>query len=117
MCEVLVHICTVIRTCSDLPFADCGALFYTEEWVRQQIAKSAADDSDDRYSLVAPAWVNTVPWLGFNVRKGESERERLERSVQEDVVFLRNHPLLKPTVRVTGWYYDLATGIVEPVEC
>jgi carbonic anhydrase len=107
----------VNRTCCDSPLVDCGGLFYTEEWVREQIANSATDDSEHRHPLVAPAWVSTIPWLGFNVRKGETERERLERSVQEDVVFLRNHPLLKPTVKVTGWYYNLATGIVEPVEC
>ncbi len=46
-----------------------------------------------------------------------SDRERVERSVKLDVQYLRMHPLVKETVKVTGWVFDLHTGKVEPVDC
>ncbi|KAH8798542.1 carbonic anhydrase [Xylogone sp. PMI_703] len=113
----LIQLVSELKEVMVVHHKDCGALFYTEEWMRDQMRKSAAEGKENSHSSVAPAWVDTIPWLGYSVREGETERERLERSVREDVTFLRNHPLLKPTVKVTGWYYNLGTGIVEPVEC
>lgn len=30
----------------------------------------------------------------------------LEGSIQDDVNFLRNHPLILPGTRLTGWHYN-----------
>ena len=45
------------------------------------------------------------------------ERERVERSVRQDVLYLKTHPLIKESVLVTGWVFDLHTGKVVEVDC
>jgi carbonic anhydrase len=62
-------------------------------------------------------WAESMAFQPFNQREGESERDALERSVVEDVQFLREHPLIKPTIPVTGWVYNQHNGAVEPVDC
>ena len=34
----------------------------------------------------------------------------LDKSTAEDVEFYRNHPLMMPKIRVTGWIYDTDSG-------
>jgi hypothetical protein len=48
---------------------------------------------------------------GFKDEKA-MERERVERSVRQDVLYLKTHPLIKESVLVTGWVFDLHTGKV-----
>lgn len=97
--------------------ADCGSLYYTDEWVREQLAKNDPQAAGGPYKEGAAAWADTMATLPFT-RKGEGERERdiIERSVREDVQFLRDHPLIKPSVLVTGWFFNMHNGRVEPVE-
>ena len=45
------------------------------------------------------------------------ERELVERSVRQDVLYLKTHPLVKESVLVTGWVFDLHTGKVVEVDC
>lgn len=59
-------------------------------------------------------WAEGLNFMG--VPKGGSERERLVSCLKQDVRFLRSHPLLKPSLRVSGWIYDLKTRRVEKVE-
>jgi carbonic anhydrase len=53
---------------------------------------------------------------GFKDEKA-MERERVERSVRQDVLYLKTHPLIKESVLVTGWVFDLHTGKVVEVDC
>lgn len=39
----------------------------------------------------------------------------VEGSVTEDVVFLKNHPLILAETTVTGWVYDVKTGKISRV--
>jgi carbonic anhydrase len=39
----------------------------------------------------------------------------LKKSAEEDVMYLRNHPLGLGKVRVTGWILDIDTGLVNKV--
>lgn len=65
----------------------------------------------------AVAWAESLAFLTFNAREGETERERIERSVVQDVQFLKAHPLIKPSILITGWVYNLHNGAVEKVDC
>lgn len=38
---------------------------------------------------------------------------RLQGSVQDDVNFLREHPLILPETRITGWNFDVRSGRVR----
>ena len=63
----------------------------------------------------ASAWSEAIAYQPFTARPNETERERIERSVRQDVEYLKSHPLVKPTVSVTGWVFDLHTGKAEQV--
>ncbi len=65
----------------------------------------------------AVAWAESMAFLPFNIREGETERETIERSVVQDVQFLKAHPLIKPSILITGWVYKLHNGAVEQVDC
>lgn len=55
--------------------------------------------------------------MPYDWKEGETERQALDRSVVEDVRFLRRHPLIKPAIPITGWVYDGVTGLVEEIDC
>jgi carbonic anhydrase len=61
------------------------------------------------------SWAESMTFLPFP--GADSERERVEKSVVLDVQYLQSHPLIKPTVKLTGYVYDLHTGKVEEVDC
>lgn len=65
----------------------------------------------------AEQWANAMPFVPFDWKEGETERQALDRSVVEDVLFLRRHPLIKPSIPLTGWVYNGSTGAVEPIDC
>jgi carbonic anhydrase len=63
------------------------------------------------------AFAEQVATLAFRGDGNEvDEKEVVVNSVIQDVQYLRNHPLIKPTVLVTGWYFDLHNGRVEEVK-
>lgn len=62
-------------------------------------------------------WAESTTYLSFNWSEGESEREVLDRSVVEDVQFLRRHPLIKPSIPITGWVFNQDTGECEEIDC
>ena len=41
--------------------------------------------------------------------------EDLQKSAEDDVMFLRNHPLALGKVKVTGWILDIDTGLLKRV--
>ncbi len=41
------------------------------------------------------------------------EFQGLEESVKEDVKFLKEHPLVLPETKITGWVYEVETGKVR----
>jgi carbonic anhydrase len=66
----------------------------------------------------AKQWAESTAYLPFSSPKeGATETEILESSVVEDVLFLRNHPLIKPSIPITGWIFSQETGLVEEVNC
>jgi carbonic anhydrase len=65
----------------------------------------------------AELWTQSVAWVPFDWKDGETERQVLDRSVVEDVQFLRRHPLMKPSIPITGWVYDGTTGAVLEIDC
>lgn len=61
-------------------------------------------------------WAESITTQPFHAQPGDTERDRVERSVRQDVQFLKSHPLVKPSILITGWVYDLHTGLVEVCE-
>jgi carbonic anhydrase len=94
---------------------DCGALAYSEEWVRDLVATNDPLAPGGPFKKEAFAWSEAIAYQPFTTRPHETERERVERSVRQDVEYLNSHPLIKPTVLITGWVYDLHTGKTEQV--
>jgi carbonic anhydrase len=95
--------------------SDCGALAYSEEWVRDLVATNDPSAPGGPFKKEAFSWSEAIAYQPFTTRPNETERERVERSVRQDVEYLKSHPLIKPTVLITGWVYDLHTGKTEQV--
>jgi carbonic anhydrase len=62
-------------------------------------------------------WADALAYQSFSWSEGETERQVLDRSVVEDVQFLRRHPLIKPSIPITGWVFNQDTGEVEEIDC
>ncbi|OCT47394.1 carbonic anhydrase [Cladophialophora carrionii] len=96
----------------------CGGLKYTDEWVKAMIVKNDAAAKNGAFLEGAKPWVESMVYLPFTAAKeGATAKEILESSVVEDVLFLRNHPLVKPSIPITGWIFSQETGLVEEVNC
>lgn len=93
---------------------DCSALLYDDQKILDIIIKNEPNQLGGVWKKGAAAYAETITSLPFP--QGATERERLLSSVKNDVEFLRLHPLMKPDVRVTGWIYDLKTGVAEKVQ-
>ncbi|WP_139650991.1 beta-class carbonic anhydrase [Raoultibacter phocaeensis] len=64
---------------------------------------------EDRIKLAQHCGVDFDRWLaGF----GDAEK-----AVRESVSMVREHPVMPPNVRVTGWIMDSETGEITPVHC
>ena len=94
---------------------DCGALAYSEEWVRAVVAVNDPAAPGGPFKKEAHAWSEAIAYQPFTAKPNETERERIERSVRQDVEYLKSHPLIKSSILVTGWVYDLHTGKVVRV--
>jgi carbonic anhydrase len=94
--------------------SDCGMQLFTDEIIRNLLEKSLKTATVD-----ANGWRNVtetggsheakyVPFLTF---------KNLEESVVEDVLRIRNHPLVPKDIPVYGYFYDVKTGkLVEVPE-
>ena len=94
---------------------DCGSLVFTDDEIRNIIAANDNTAPGGGWKPEALAWAEAMAFQPFTARKGETARERVETSIRQDVAFLKGHALIKPTVKITGWLYDLETGKVEEV--
>jgi carbonic anhydrase len=80
------------------------------------IRTNAKDAPAGAYKESAASWADGITFLPFNrTGREKDDREVVENSVRQDVAFLRSHLLIKPSVLITGWYYNLSTGLVEVV--
>jgi carbonic anhydrase len=96
------------------PETDCSALKFDRQLVRDIITQNDPNAPGGPFKEGALTWAESLPILA--ITEGGTERERLERSVRDDVRFLREHPLWKPKMAVTGWIYDLHTRLAERVD-
>ncbi|TRM66209.1 carbonic anhydrase [Schizophyllum amplum] len=80
---------------------DCGMQTFKTEQLRGIVKDAAPGDS---------AVVNAVDKFDSFL-----EFTDVEGSVTEDVVFLKNHPLILAETTVTGWVYDVKTGKISRV--
>lgn len=64
----------------------------------RDIVKSSTDD---------PTVANAVDSIDF------LEFPELEKSVKDDVTYLKENPLVLPETEVTGWVYEVGTGKVS----
>lgn len=68
-------------------------------------------------------WKDAAPfaatefYLGGFGKPGETDEEGLVRSLKEDVQSLREHPLVKTHVVVSGYVHELETGRARKIEC
>lgn len=92
---------------------DCGSLAFSDEWIRETVARNDPSMSGGPFKSDALPWAEAISTQPFHMRPGDTERDRVERSVRQDVQYLKSHPLVKPATLITGWVYDLHTGLVE----
>ena len=96
---------------------DCGALSCSDEWIRSKITKNDPTMKDGPFLKESKQWADSMTYQSFSWSEGESERDVLDRSVVEDVQFLRQHPLIKPSIPITGWVFNQDTGECEEIDC
>jgi carbonic anhydrase len=91
-------------------------LAFSDEWVREIVAKNDKSVPGGGFKENALPWAEAIAYQPFHPRPGDTEREIVERSVRQDVQYLKSHPLIKPGILITGWVYDLHTGLVGKCE-
>lgn len=101
----------------DHKVTDCGALSCSDEWIRANIVKNDPTMKDGPFLQESKQWAESMTFLSFGWSEGETEREVLDRTVVEDVQFLRRHPLIKPSIPITGWVFNQDTGEIEEIDC
>lgn len=80
--------------------SDCGMLTFSDELLRSKVIDAHPGDTK-----VSEA-VNDLQFGPF---------PDLDRSVKDDVAFLKNHPLVLKEGNITGWVYEVETGKVREV--
>lgn len=85
--------------------------------MRTLVAENSASAPGGPFKEGALAWAEAIAYQPFRGQPGDTERQRVERSIRQDVSYLENHPLVKPSIKLTGYVYDLHTGRVEEVDC
>ncbi|KAJ9610998.1 hypothetical protein H2204_015283 [Knufia peltigerae] len=112
-----IEILSDIKEIMVIHHTDCGSLHCSDEFFRNAIAKNDPGMKDGPFLEGADLWIQGVAWVPFDWKEGETERQALDRSVVDDVLFLRRHPLMKPSIPITGWVYNGSTGAVEEIGC
>ncbi|KAF8601162.1 carbonate dehydratase activity protein, partial [Ceratobasidium sp. AG-I] len=77
---------------------DCGMLTFTDKEIRDKIVAAEG--------LSATPHVDQIAFLPFS---------DLERSVKEDVEYLKAHPLVLKDAKISGWVHDLKDGKIKHV--
>ena len=73
---------------------DCGMLTFRNEDLQAKVKQDLHADAD------------SIDFLPFS---------DLERSVRDDVAFLRNSPLIPQNIEISGFIYDVKSGKLTPV--
>jgi carbonic anhydrase len=90
------------------------AYAFTNEELMEMIAKNDDAAPGGPFKSGALTWAEGLSFMG--VPTGGSEHGRIVRCVKQDVQFLRSHPLLKPSIHISGWIYDVKTRHAEKTE-
>lgn len=77
---------------------DCGMLMANTPLVHQVMTQNLGETAAEEISEFDPLPI-----------------ANLKESAEQDVAFLRQHPLALSKIRVTGWIFDTETGKVEKV--
>ncbi|KIN06783.1 hypothetical protein OIDMADRAFT_21737 [Oidiodendron maius Zn] len=110
---LLVSVLSEIKELKVIHHTDCGSLAFSDEWIRETVARNDPLLPGGPFKSDALPWAEAISTQPFHMRPGDTERDRIERSVRQDVQYLKSHPLVKPATLITGWVYDLHTGLVE----
>jgi len=81
---------------------DCGMLTFTTPQLREILKGSAEGADTEKVSVAADA----IQFLEFS---------DLDKSVKDEVEFVRAHPLILKETEVTGWVYHVESGKVRRV--
>ena len=82
---------------------DCGMQTFTTPQLREKLKASAEEGGTEKVAAAADA----IQFLEFS---------DLDRSVKEEVEFVKAHPLILKETEVTGWVYHVESGKVRCVE-
>ncbi|KIK99786.1 hypothetical protein PAXRUDRAFT_822403 [Paxillus rubicundulus Ve08.2h10] len=80
--------------------SDRGMLTFTDEFLRNQLAKAHPDDA---------AVANAARGIEFEPFSD------LDESVKSDVAYLKNHPLVHQKATITAWVYEVENGKIRQV--
>jgi carbonic anhydrase len=78
----------------------CGMLTFSTPQLRDLVKKESPNRAE------VGGLVDSIDFLEFDDEKG---------SVEKDVEYLRNHPLLLEGTAITGWLYHVETGKITQV--
>ena len=79
---------------------DCGMLTFTTPQLREKLKASAEEGDAEKIAAVA----DVIQFLEFS---------DLDKSVKEEVEFVKAHPLILKETEVTGWVYHVESGKVR----
>lgn len=79
---------------------DCGMLTFTTAQLREKLKGSAAESEAQKVGAAADG----IEFLEFS---------DLEKSIKEEVEFVKAHPLIVKETEVTGWVYHVESGKVR----
>lgn len=82
---------------------DCGMQTFTTGQLREKLKGAAEERKAEEVAAAADA----IQFLEFS---------DLEKSVKEEVEFVKAHPLIVKETEVTGWVYHVETGKVSCVQ-
>ncbi|KAH0841661.1 hypothetical protein AYO21_01105 [Fonsecaea monophora] len=112
-----IEVLSDIKELKVIHHTDCGALWCSDDFIRSMIINNDPTMKDGPFLEGSKQWAEALTYYAFSWKEGETERQVLERSVVEDVQFLRSHPLIKPSIPITGWIFNQGNGAVEEVDC
>lgn len=94
---------------------DCGSLAFFDEEIREVIKTNDPTVPGGPWKPGALAWAEAMAFQPFTALEGESPRDRVVRSITQDVHYLKSHPLIKASIKITGYLYDLEDGTVTEI--
>ncbi|KAF8321732.1 carbonic anhydrase [Clavulina sp. PMI_390] len=87
-----------------LHHTDCGMLTFKDDGLRAAVKSKPPKPSLSSTSVSAA--VDSIAFLPFS---------DLEQSVKDDVLFLKEHPLVLEETAISGWVFDVKDGKINKV--